>query len=95
MSDEAYTAYTTRDMALATFIHFCRPELHVATSKPGPFSCAFEFTDQTACAELAAAFYRRVGVDDARHLLECSKEIKGTIRKANEAHDGVWRRDSI
>jgi len=85
--------YTTRDMALATFVHFCRPDLHVATWKTGPYSSAFEFDDPTACAELASAFYGRAGVDDARHLLECAKEVKGTIRKANESPDGVWRKE--
>jgi hypothetical protein len=85
--------YTTRDMALATFIFYVHPELHVATSKTGPYSCSFEFADPTACAELASAFYGRAGVDDAKALLECARDVKGTIRKANEAHDGVWRKE--
>ncbi len=85
------TNYTTRDMALATFISYVRPELHIATAKTGPFSSTFEFTDPTACVELASAFYGRAGVDDAKALLECARDVKGTIRKANEAPDGVWR----
>jgi hypothetical protein len=86
-------AYTTRDMALATFIVYVRPELHIATVKTGPFSSAFEFDDPTACAELASAFYGRAGVDDARALLECARDVKNTIRRANEAIDGAWKRE--
>jgi hypothetical protein len=87
------TNYTTRDMGLATFISYVRPELHIATVKTGPFSSSFESDDPTACAELASAFYGRAGVDDAKGLLECARDVKNTIRRANDATDGAWRRE--
>lgn len=98
MSEELFCS---RHIGAASFFWYVLgPSAHRATIRDGELASnarySFYFTDDGSCAELSDAFFSAEGaiVGNVRQLLEASRQLRKTIRLADE-NGGTWQREDI
>jgi hypothetical protein len=83
--------FATRHFGCATFLRYALGDAaHLSTDAAGAPS--FKFADDGRCRELADQFFsdESVSIGNAREFLECSRALRITSAKAQDAPDRKW-----